>query len=116
MVRIYLTADGTTQLTPRLGPQTLVVDGRVERATETDATLVVSQTMKALGDRVAWAGERVTIPTAVVARAEVRALDRRRTIVTAALAAAGAIAGFVVLIAQAGGGGGDEGGGGIITP
>ncbi|AHG92384.1 hypothetical protein J421_4849 (plasmid) [Gemmatirosa kalamazoonensis] len=103
-VRLYLTGDGTARLEPRLGPQTLAVDGRVDSVGAGGVTVVVSQTTKTYGGTIAWMGERVTIPTTVIARAEQRVLDRRRTIAVAASAAGAALAAMFVLIAQHGGG------------
>ena len=107
-VRLYLTGDGTAQLAPRLGPQTVAVDGRVDSVGAGGVTVVVSRTTKQFGDQVAWVGERVTIPTAVIARAEHRVLDRRRTFTAAASAAGVALAAIVALVATHGNGGGSQ--------
>ena len=110
-VRLYLTGDGTAQLAPRLGPQTLAVDGRVDSVGAGGVTVVVSQTTKTFGGTIAWMGERVTIPTGVIARAEYRVLDRRRTMTAAASAAGVALAAMVALIVTHGNGGGSQNGG-----
>jgi hypothetical protein len=107
-VRLYLTGDGTAQLAPRLGPQTVAVDGRVDGVGADGVTVVVSRTTKQFGDKVAWVGERVTIPTGVIARAEHRVLDRRRTFTAAASAAGIALAAMVALLAAHGNGAGSQ--------
>ena len=111
-VRIDLTSDGERELAPRLGDETVRVEGRVETATPDAVGLVVSRTVKKFGGTVPWIGERVTIPTRVIAHAGRRDIDRQRTTLAAAGAAAAAIAAFVVLVAQHGAGRGDDGGGG----
>jgi hypothetical protein len=115
-VRLYLTGDGTAQLAPRLGPQTVAVDGRVDSVGAGGVTVVVSRTTKQFGDKVAWVGERVTIPTGVIARAEHRVLDRRRTFTVAASAAGVALAVMVALIATHGNGAGSQTPGDGPTP
>jgi hypothetical protein len=115
-VRLYLTGDGTAQLAPRLGPQTVAVDGRVDSVGAGGVTVVVSRTTKQFGDKVAWVGERVTIPTGVIARAEHRVLDRRRTLTAAATAAGVALAAVVALIATHGNGAGSQNPGDGPTP
>jgi len=115
-VRLYLTGDGTAQLASRLGPQTLAVDGRVDSVGAGGVTVVVSQTTKTFGGTIAWMGERVTIPTGDIARAEARVLDRRRTVTLAAGAAGVALAAMAALIAQHGSGSGQENPGGGPGP
>ena len=108
VVRLYLTGDGTARLEPRLGPQTIAVDGRVDSVGSGGISLVVSQTTKSFGGTVTWMGERLTIPTGYVARAERRVFDRRRTMVVAVGAAGAAAAAIAALIAQHGAGSGTE--------
>jgi len=114
-VRLYLSPQGTTDLAPRLGPETIAVDGTIDSVGANGIALVVSRTTKSFGGTIPWIGERVTIPTGAVAHAERRALDRRRTVVVAASTAVAAGAALVALIAQHGAGSGTEGGGGV-TP
>ena len=116
-VRLYLTTQGMTELEPRLGPQTATVVGRVRGASARDVTLLVSETRKAHGGAaVRWIGEQVTIPAATIARAERRALDRRRTVLVAASAVLAAVAAFAVLATTGGEGRGDLPGGGGPNP
>jgi hypothetical protein len=115
-VRLHLTPEGMTALEPRLGPQTATVIGRVQDVGDGGVTLVVSETRKTFGGgAVRWIGERVTIPTSTIARAERRALDRGRTIAAGASVLLAAIAAFA-LIRAADGGGSEEGGGPSPTP
>jgi hypothetical protein len=116
VVRLWLTPDGAAQLAPRLGPQTLAVDGRVDSVGAGGVTVVVSQTTKTFGGTIPWLGERVTVPTADIAHAERRVPDRRRTVLAAASAALAAGAAMVVLIVQHGAGAGSDGGGPGPTP
>jgi len=111
-VRLFLTPTGTTQLAPRLGPETISLDGRVERASADSVALVVSRTTKAYGGTIAWVGERVTIPMPLVAHAERRMLDRGRTAGMALSGAAAAGAALAVLLGQHGAGSGSDPGNG----
>jgi hypothetical protein len=116
-VRLYLTPQGMTELEPRLGPQTASVIGRVSDASDGAVTLVVSETRKAYGGAaVRWIGERVTIPAATIARAERRALDRRRTAIMSASVLLATVAGFAILAATTGEGRGGDNGGPSPTP
>jgi hypothetical protein len=115
-VRVFLSPSGEAELAPKLGAETIAVDGRVERVDAAGIALVVSRTTKRLGGTVPWIGERVTIPTTSIARTEHRALDRHRTIFFAAAGGIAAAAAIAVLIAQAGGGSGTEPPGGVISP
>ena len=113
VVRLYLTGDGTTRLEPRLGSQTIALDGRVEGVAADGVTLDVSQTTKSFGGTVSWMGERVTVPTGLIARAERRVFDRKRTTLAAAAGACVAVAAIAALIAQHGAGSGTENPGGV---
>jgi hypothetical protein len=116
-VRLYLTPQATTELTPRLGPETTSVIGRVTSADATALTLVVSETGKLGGGSVRWVGERVELPLGLVHRGERRVRDRRRTLIAGGIAAAATAGAFFILRAVAGGGSGeDNGGGGGPTP
>jgi hypothetical protein len=118
-VRLYLTPQGMTELAPRLGPSTAAVIGRVGEGDSSDGvvTVVVSETRKSDGGAtVRWIGEHVTIPTAAIARAERRTLDRRRTVLASVLGALGLGAAFAILASTGGGGRGDDAGGGGPTP
>jgi hypothetical protein len=111
-VRLYLTPQGMTELAPRLGPSTAAVIGRVGATGDGVVTVRVSETRKSDGGAsVRWIGEQVAIPTATIARAERRTLDRRRTVLAAVLGALGVGAAFAILASAGGGGHGDDGGG-----
>jgi hypothetical protein len=110
-VHLVLTPQGETDLAPRLGPETIAVEGRVDSVGSGGVALVVSRTRKRTGATIPWIGERVTIPAAAIAQSQQRTLDRRRSILTGVLAGAATIAALAVLIAQHGAGSGDEGGG-----
>jgi hypothetical protein len=116
-VRLYLTPQGMTELAPRLGPSTAAVIGRVGDVSDGLVTVRVSETRKSDGGAaVRWIGEQVTIPTATIARAERRTLDRRRTVLASVLGALAVGAGFAILASAGGAGRGDDGGGGGPTP
>lgn len=111
-VRLYLTNEGETTLAPKLGPETVRVEGRVERVTPDSVALVVSRTAKRFGGTLPWLGEHVTVPTRVIARSDVRVPDRKKTTLATVIAAAGAVIAIAALMAQNGAGKGDDGGGG----
>ncbi len=116
-VRLYLTPQGMTALEPRLGPRTAAVYGRVGDTSDGAMTVVVAETQKADGGTpVRWIGERVTIPTTTIARAERRTLDRRRTVLASVLGALAVGAAFAILASSSGAGRGDDGGGVGPTP
>ncbi|MEJ7810028.1 MAG: hypothetical protein WKG32_06360 [Gemmatimonadaceae bacterium] len=108
-VRLYLTPEGTSQLEPTLGPQTTVVAGRVSGAADAGVPLIVSSTTKAYGGSARWIGERVVIPTGVIARGERRVLDRRRSWLTGGGALLVSVVSFAILRSVTGGGSGDDG-------
>ena len=113
-LRIHLTAPGAESLAPILGAGTTHVTGRVASATDQDIVLIVSETGRG-ESRVAWSGERITLPRAAVASAERRSLDGRRTIGVAAIGVGtvGLVAIIVNAISSRSGGQDD---GGVITP
>jgi hypothetical protein len=116
-VRLYLTPQGMTELAPRLGPSTAAVIGRVGAASDGVVTVHVSETRKSDGGgAVRWIGEQVAIPTATIARAERRTLDRQRTVLASVLGALAAGAAFAILASTGGGGRDDAGGGPGPTP
>lgn len=113
-VRIHLTAAGAAGLTPVLGAGTTSVTGRVVSVTDSDVILLVSETGRG-ESRVSWGGERITLPRSALASAELRSLDRGRTIGVAAIGvgAAGVIALVVNAISSRSGGDGD---GTVVIP
>jgi hypothetical protein len=112
-VHLVLTPQGETDLAPRLGPETIAVDGRVESVGTDGVALVVSRTRKRTGATIPWIGERVTIPASAIAQSQQRTLDRGRSVLSGALVGAATIGALAALIAQLGAGRGDDGGGPI---
>jgi hypothetical protein len=111
-VRVYLTADGTRELGPRLGMETIAVAGRVESSSATDISMVVAETTRAFGGgTVQWVGEKVSIPRGAVARTERRTLDRQRTITVTAAAFVATVVAVIGIRAARGGAAGDDGSG-----
>jgi hypothetical protein len=113
-VRIRLTEAGAASLAPLLGAGTTSVSGRIITASDSTLLLAVSETGR--GDaRVAWAGERVTVPRLALASAEYRSLDRWRTvgIGAAGVGAAGVVALLVNALSSRAGGDGD---GTVVIP
>lgn len=113
-VRIRLTETGATSLAPLLGAGTTSVSGRVISASDSALLIAVSETGRA-DSRVAWAGERITVPRIALASAEHRSLDRWRTVGVGAIGvgAAGAVALLVSLLSAGSGGDGD---GTVVIP
>ena len=111
--RAHLTDDGSTRLTPILGSQVAIVEGRVSSAN--DSAFVVSMTAttnKAL-IQTYWTGESITLPRSAIQTIESRQLNRRKTWFVAALGIAGGFFAakiFDLFEGSAGGGGGGGGG------
>lgn len=89
--RAHLTEEGSLRLTPILGNQIAIVEGRVTSAN--DSAFVVSMTAttnKAL-IQTYWTGESITLPRSAIQTIEARQLNRRKTWFIAAL---GIVGGF----------------------
>ena len=114
-VRLHLSEAGATSVAPVIGAGMTSVSGRLVTVSDSDLVVVVSETAGA-ERRLAWAGERITLPRSAVASVERRSLDRSRTIGVGAagVGAAAAIALLVNAIGSRGDGDGD--GGPIIIP
>ncbi|MBM4194237.1 MAG: hypothetical protein FJ202_07665 [Gemmatimonadetes bacterium] len=97
-VRIELTGDGSSTMAAMIGPRVRTVSGRV-RAVDAAGTTILDVEQVATWDGVATAylgRDAVRLPREVIARADVRTLDRRRSWV-----AAGAISAAFVVVAAA---------------
>ncbi len=113
-VRIHLTETGATSLAPLLGAGTMSVSGRIITASDSSLLIAVSETGR--GDsRVAWAGERITVPRFALASAEHRSLDRWRTVGVGAIGV-GAAAVVALLVNALGSGSGGDGDGPVVIP
>ncbi len=110
--RASLTDEGATRLSPVLGAQVAMVEGRVSSSNDSAYVIAVSATTSRAQVQTFWTGESVTIPRSSVQRIEARTLNRRKTWLTVAVGIVGGI-----LTAQIFGlGGGAEGGGGGTPP
>jgi hypothetical protein len=91
-VAVTLTDAGTVDLARYLGPSVFMVRGRF--VTEDDHGLVLSVSSVELvrGDEVAWAGERVTLPTDRIASVQVRQLSKRRSVLLVGVGITGLVA------------------------
>jgi hypothetical protein len=109
--RARLTDDGTTRLTPLLGAQVAVVEGRVSDANDSAYVVSVSATTNRAQQQTFWTGESISLPRSSVQTIEARKLDRRKTWLIAAIGVAGGI-----LTARIFGWGGSASGGDGGTP
>ena len=114
-VRVHLTQSGTASLAPVLGVGTTSLSGRVISANDSSVVLAVSETAGSVG-RVSWAGERITLPRNALGSAELRSMDRRRTVKAVAIGVGAAAAIALLVSSIAAQSGGDDGGGVIIPP
>lgn len=89
---VTLTDSGSAQLAPYLGPTVRVVRGRYLSNGEQGLELSVSSVQLDRGDALSWAGETVTVPTALVASLEMRRLAKGRSILLAGVGVAGFVA------------------------
>ncbi|MGH7713371.1 MAG: hypothetical protein ACREOG_18940, partial [Gemmatimonadaceae bacterium] len=110
--RAHLTDDGSTRLTPVLGAQVAMVEGRVSGANDSAYIVSVSATTNRAQVQTFWTGESITLPRSAVQSMEARRLDRRRTW----LIAAGGIVGGVLAAQVFGLGGKASGDGGGPPP
>ena len=86
-----LTDSGSAALTSYLGPTVSVVRGRYigPPPTGTGLLLAVEAVETVRGEEIAWAGERVTLPTAAIAMLQVRHLSKGRSVLFVGVGAAG---------------------------
>lgn len=93
-VRLLLTPDGTSALTPSSGLRLRTMSGSVQSVTPDGSLQVLPADVTTIdGDSLPWRRAALTIPLQSLARSERRTLDRRRTfgiggVVTAAFGAA----------------------------
>ena len=109
-VRLHLSEAGSATVAPVIGVGMTSVSGRVVSVSDSELVLAVSETAGA-DRRLAWAGERITLPRSAVTSFERRSLDRSRTIGVgaASVGAAAAIALLVNAIGSRADGDGDDG-------
>lgn len=108
--RARLTEEGSLRLTPILGNQIAIVEGRVSSAN--DSAFVVSMTAttnKAL-IQTYWTGESITLPRSAIQTIEARQLNRRKTWFVAALGIVGGFFAAKIFDLFEGSAGGDGGG------
>lgn len=104
--RARLTDDGSMRLTPVLGAQVALVEGRVSETNDSALVVSISATTNRAQQQTFWTGESITLPRSTVQTIEARKLDRRKTWL---IAAAGVLGGL--LSAQIFGWGGSASGG-----
>lgn len=88
-VRAELTDQGTADFGTRLGSGVGEVEGVVTSASDTGLTLAVSLVRQRSGVEQSWKGERVTIPSRLIARVHEQRFSRGRTTLMAAASATG---------------------------
>lgn len=89
--RARLTDEGSTRLTPTLGAQVAMVEGRVSGANDSAYVVLVSATINRSQVQTFWTGESVTLPRTTIQAIEARMLDRKKTWVIATLGLVGGV-------------------------
>ena len=115
LVKVRLTADGTTNLAQFLGPRVEYADGMLSEV-GSDGSIVVGVTSVRLLDGIDqhWSGRSVvTFPAQYVAEVQARTIDKGRTriAVAATVLALATIVGLAFGVTAARGDGGADGGG-----
>ncbi|MGQ0643571.1 MAG: hypothetical protein ACT4P6_22720 [Gemmatimonadaceae bacterium] len=113
--RAQLTEEGSARLTPLLGAQVALVEGRVSGTNDSAYVVSISATTNRAQQQTFWTGESITLPRSTVQAIEARKLDRRKTWL---IAAAGVIGGLVTaqIFGWGGSASGTDGGGGPPPP
>ena len=113
--RARLTEEGSTRLTPLLGAQVAMVEGRVSGTNDSALVVSISATTNRAQQQTFWTGESITLPRSSVQTIEARKLDRRKTWL---IAAAGVIGGALTarIFGWGGSASGNDGGGGGPPP
>jgi hypothetical protein len=88
-MRVYLSTNGSNDLTRSVGPDVVSLDGYVIGQSDTTLELSVTSLQRQNRDADRWQGERVVIPRTYVDRIAVREFDRTRTVVAALVAIGG---------------------------
>jgi hypothetical protein len=102
-------------LTPLLGAQVTLVEGRVSAANDSAYVVSVSATTNRELQQTFWTGESITLPRSSVQTIEARRLNRKKTWLIAALGIAGGLV-TAQIFGWGGGASGDAGGGGPPPP
>jgi hypothetical protein len=117
-VRVKLTAEGTQELARLLGPRVVAAEGTLA-STRADGALMVAVDWIELpdGQRQRWNGEgQVAIPRDMTTAAEIKMLDRTKSVLVSIAIAAALV--IIAVVAIKGGGAhttGDAGGGAPVT-
>jgi hypothetical protein len=94
-VRAALTDAGSVQLATAIGPRVTSLDGQVERADGDTLVLHVTSMTLANGAESGWGGERVAIPTPLIASLRERQLNRSRTVLAAVVGTGAVVAAWL---------------------
>jgi len=113
--RARLTDEGSARMTPILGAQVALVEGRVSDANDSALVVSISATTNRAHQQTFWTGESITLPRSTVQAIEARRLDRKKTWL---IAAAGVIGGIITaqIFGWGGSASGGDGGGGPPPP
>ena len=117
-VRVKLTAEGTQELARFLGPRVVAAEGALVSTRGDGALMVAVDWIELLdGQRQRWNGEgQVAIPRDMTTAAEIKTLDRKKSVLVSIVVAAALV---VIAILAIGGGGAhttaDAGGGAPAT-
>jgi hypothetical protein len=117
-VRVKLTTEGTQELARFLGPRVVVAEGTLA-STRSDGALMLAVDWIELtdGQRQRWNGEgQVAIPREMTTAADVKTLDRKKSVLVSIAIAAALV--ILAVVALKGGGAhttGDAGGGTPVT-
>ncbi len=95
---VTLTESGSDELAPYIGPDVLVVRGRLLSTTEGRLALSVAAVENRRGNISEWKGESVVIPGEFVRSVEERRVARSKTV----LLAGASVAGFLITYAAFG--------------
>ncbi len=114
--RARLTDEGSARLTPTLGAQIALVEGRVSSANDSAYVVSVSATTNRSQVQTFWTGESVTLPRTTIQALEARMLDRRKTWVIATIGLVGGVLAAKVFDLFGGSAGGSGSGGGGPPP
>ena len=113
-VSATLTDSGALQLAGLLGPRIVAVDGRVLSTSDSALVLAVLGTTNRSHEEVAWRGEPVALPPAVVGKLQTRTFSTARSLLLASAAVLGSVTLWQVI--RAGFAGGSSTGGGRPSP
>lgn len=113
---VRLTLTGTQELERVLGPEIRSVTGIVERTTADTVYLEIRESRTLSDQLLSSSGNKVAIPTRVIAEMSLRTVNKRRSWIATIVAVASAVTLLIVAAAAAGGGGGSGGGDGPPPP